>query len=156
MSWYRRIYHLPFRILFHLASMGFLPKRLLECRNKPPICVACQFGASHRSPWQTKGNKIGSIHRPEQTNPGDGVLIDQIVSAQPGLIPQISGLLTIQSFWGRTTFVDHVSDYVYVHLMRDLFLFERLLTKEALEKLMAQAGQTGKHYQAENVRPFRS
>ena len=47
MSWNHRIYHLPFRVIFCLESMGFLPKRLLGCQNKPPLCVACQFGASH-------------------------------------------------------------------------------------------------------------
>ena len=63
--------------------------------------------------------------------PGDGVYVDQILSAQPGLIPQISGFLTSKRLWGATTFVDHVSDYVYVHLMRDLTLDETLLAKEA-------------------------
>ena len=66
--------------------------------------------------------------------PGDGVSVDQIVSAQPGLIPQMSGFLTSKRLWGATTFVDHGSDYVYVHLMRDLTLNEKLLAKEAMEK----------------------
>ena len=35
----------------------------------------------------------------------------------------------VMSLWGATTFVDHVSDYVYVHLMRDLSLAETLLAK---------------------------
>ena len=42
--------------------------------------------------------------------------------AQPGLIPQMSGFLTNQRLWEVTTFVDYVSDFVYVHLMRDLSL----------------------------------
>ena len=109
------------------------------------MCVACQFGQAHRCPWRVKGKKSGSILKPEQTLPGDGVSIDQIVSAQPGLIPQMSGFLTSKRIWGCTTFVDHVSDYVYVHLMRDLTLDETLLSKEALEKIMAQAGRTVKH-----------
>ena len=49
-------------------------------------------------------------------------------------------------------FVDHVSDYVYVHLMRDLHLAETLLAKEAMEKVMAQAGRTVTHYHADNGR----
>ena len=53
---------------------------------------------------------------------------------------------------GATTFVDHVSDYVYVHLMRDLTLDETLLAKEAMEKVMAQAGRNIKHYHADNGR----
>ena len=46
----------------------------------------------------------------------------------------------------------HISDYVYVHLMIYLSLSETLLDKEALEKMMAQAGQTVNHYHADNGR----
>ena len=62
----------------------------------------------------------------------------------------MSGFLTNQRLWGATTFVDHVSDYVYVHLMRDLSLTETFLAKSAMEKVMAQTGQTVKHYHADN------
>ena len=43
MLWHHRLYHLSFPHIFRLASLGILPKRLLECRPKPPMCVACQF-----------------------------------------------------------------------------------------------------------------
>ena len=76
--------------------MGFLTKRLLKLRNKTPLCVSCQFGAAHRRPWRTKEKKSESIRRPEQTNPGDGVLVDHNVSAQPGIIPKMSGFITSQ------------------------------------------------------------
>ena len=46
----------------------------------------------------------------------------------------------------------HVSDYVHVHIMIDLYLSETLLSKEALEKPIVQAGRTVKHYHSENVR----
>ena len=46
----------------------------------------------------------------------------------------------------------HVSDYVHVHIMIDLYLSETLLSKEALEKPIVQAGRTVKHYHAENGR----
>ena len=62
--------------------------------------------------------------------------MDQIVSDQPGLIPQMSGFLTNLRIWGAKVFVDHVSDYVYVALMRDLTLDETLLH-------MAKRGQNG-------------
>ena len=84
--------------------------------------------------------------------PGYGVSVDQILSAQPGLIPQMSSFLTNKRLWGSTTFVDHVSDYVYMHLMRDLTLDETLLAKEAMKKLMAQAGRNVKHYHVDNGR----
>ena len=94
MIWHPRLYHLPFRILFCLISMGFLPKRLLGCRNNPLLCVACQCGAAHRRTWRTKGNESGLIRRPEKTIPGDDVSVDQIVSDQPALITQMPGFLT--------------------------------------------------------------
>ena len=136
MSWHHRHYHLSFCIQFRLPSISFLPKRLMEFRNKRPLCVTCQFGVAHCRPGQTKGKKSGSISRLDQTNIGDGGLVYHIASAQPVLIPQMSGFLTSQHFWGCITFMDHVSKYVYVHLMRDLSLSETLLTKETLEKLM--------------------
>ena len=60
----------------------------------------------------------------KKIKPGHGVSRDQIISAQPGKIPLMSGFITNQRLWGVTTFVDNVSDFVYVHLMRDLYLAE--------------------------------
>ena len=64
----------------------------------------------------------------------------------------MSGFLTKQRLWGATTFVDHVSDIVYVHLMWDLSLSETLLAKESMEKVMGQAGRPVKHYHTNNGR----
>ena len=62
------------------------------------------------------------------------------------------GFITNQCLWGCTTFVDYVSDYVYVHIVRNIFLAEMLLAKEAAEKTMARAGRTVKYYHADNGR----
>ena len=152
MSWHHRLYHLPIWRILLLAEKGYLPKRLLKCQDKPPKCIACEFGTAHRRPWRTKGKKSGSIRKDDQVKPGDGTSVDQIVSAQPGLIPQMAGFLTSDRIWGATTFCDHVSDFVYVHLMRNFTLEETLLAKKAYEKLLAQAGRKAKHYQADNGR----
>ena len=64
----------------------------------------------------------------------------------------MSGFLTNQRLWGAIIFVDHVSDYVYVHLMRYLSLPETLLAKSEMEKVMANAEGTVKHYHAYNGR----
>ena len=114
--------------------------------------MAYQFGQAHRHPWRTKGNKSGLIQTTLHIKPGDGVLVDQIISAHPGVIPQMYGFLTNQRLWGCTNFADHVSDYVYVHLMRDLSLAETLISKEAMEKTMARFGRTVKHYHSKNGR----
>ena len=78
--------------------------------------------------------------------------VGQIVSEQPGLIPQVSAFLTNQRLWVATTFVDHIIDYLYVHLMRYLFVTKTLLAESAMEKVMAQAGLTVKHYRDDNGR----
>ena len=52
--------------------------------------------------------------------------MDHLVSAQPGLIPQMSGFLTNFNLriTRATVFVDHYSDHVFVHLTKNLTLEE--------------------------------
>ena len=76
--------------------------------------------------------------------------MDQIVSAQPGLIPQMSGFLTNRRIWGCNTFCDHVSDFVYVHLMQHFTVEEMLLAVKDFEKTLAQADHLVTHYHADN------
>ncbi len=47
-------------------------------------------------------------------------------------------------------FVDHVSDCIYVYLMKNFTTNETLLAKLAFEKLCAKAVFSVKHYQADN------
>ena len=94
MDWHHRLYHLSFPKIFRLAEKGHLPSRLLDCKGKLPLCITCQFGAAHQRPWRRRGKASGSIRCPEHISLGDGVSMDQIVLAQPGLIPQMSGFLT--------------------------------------------------------------
>ena len=153
LSWHYRLYHLPFGRIFKMCELGYLPKRLLACKKSPPICVACQFGQAHRRPWRTKGKLCRSIRdKDKEKEPGDGTSVDQIISAQPGLVPQMQGKLTSARIWGATTFVDHVSDYVYVHLMREITLEETLNAKRAYEKILSLAGHNVKSYRADNGR----
>ena len=152
LSWHHRLYHLKFKRLFTLARLGVLPKNLLDCESTVPLCLECQFGQAKRRAWRVKGQKPGSIQKKSETKPGDGVSVDQIVSAQPGLIPQMSGFLTHERLWGATTFVDHVSDYVYVHLMKNFTIEETLSAKKAFEKIFSSAEHEVKSYRADNGR----
>ena len=52
--------------------------------------------------------------------------------------------------WGATVFVDHVSDYTHVALMRDLILDETLLAKTSFERLANDGGVAIKDYRADN------
>jgi hypothetical protein len=73
-----------------------------------------------------------------------------MVSAQPGLIPQMSGCLTNLRIMGTTIFIDHFSDHVYAYLIKDLTLSETLMAKHAYEKYLASLGVESKAYHADN------
>jgi hypothetical protein len=83
---------------------------------------------------------------------GKCVSIDHIVSAQPGLIPQLSGQLTLMRIWAAQVHVDHFSDHTYVHLMRYLTIDETLVAKEAYERYINQNEHTVDGYIGDNVR----
>ncbi len=76
--------------------------------------------------------------------------MDQIVSAQPGLIPQMKGFFTHLHIWGATIFVNHYSDYVFVALMHDLTLDEMLLAKSSFEKHANKGGVSIISHHADN------
>jgi hypothetical protein len=113
--------------------------------------MSCIFGKAHRKPWRSKGSK-GSIRKETDNAPGKCVSMDQLVSAQPALTPQMAGFLTNLRIWGATVFVDHLTDYVYVALMRDLGLDETLLAKSAFERHANKGGISISSYQADNGR----
>jgi hypothetical protein len=62
----------------------------------------------------------------------------------------MAGFLTSKQIWGCTTFVDHVSNYIYVYLMKDFTIMETFLAKLAFKKLCAKADCSVKHYLADN------
>ena len=152
LGWHHRLYHMDFKHLFRLARFGVLPKSLLQCEKAPPKCIECLFGAAKRRPWRYKGKAHGTIQKDSEEHPGDGVSVDQIVSAQPGLVPQMSGKLTRERIWGATCFVDHVSDFIYVHLMKSLTTEDTITAKRAFEKLFHHANRKVKSYRADNGR----
>ena len=152
MSYHLKLHHLPFPKLIKLALRGKIPKRLATLKGRTPVCVACIFGTAHRKPWRTKSKKYNPIRRPEDDAPGKRISTDQLVSAQPGLIPQMSGFLTNLRIVGATVFVDHFSNHVFVCLMKDLTLAETLLAKEAYERFLNSVGVSAKAYHADNGR----
>ena len=152
MGYHIRLHHLPFPKLIELAGRGEIPKRLATLKGSTPICVACVFGTAHKKPWRTKSKKYNPIRRPEDDAPGKRISTDQLVSAQPGLIPQMSGFLTNLRIMGATVFVDHFSNHVYVYLMKDLTLAETLLAKDAYERFLNSVDVSAKAYHADNGR----
>ena len=80
------------------------------------------FGQSHRRPWRNKAsasNVVGYLRKDSESKPGDRIATDQIVSAQPGLVPQEKGTPTRARVWGATVFVDCATNWAKVQLMQD-------------------------------------
>ena len=95
--------------------------------------MAYQFGQAYCRPWRVKGKKVDSIRKKTDKLPCDGTSVDQIISAQPGLVLITEGHHTL----GAITFVDHVTNFVYMHLIKDFSQHKTLLAKRAYEnKLM--------------------
>ena len=76
--------------------------------------------------------------------------IDHIISAQPGLLPCISGCHTQERISAAVVFKDVFSGFTYVHLMTSCNLDQTINSKVAFEKLAASYGVTVKHYHADN------
>ena len=83
-----------------------------------PLFVSCVFVTSRKSKFRTKGNKSGSKRKETDNNPGAAVSVDQLQSAHPGLVPKLSGKLTIVRIWYAQVMVDHFSGLAYVNLIR--------------------------------------
>ena len=94
MSYHNKLHHLPFPELIILVGKGQIPKRLTTLKGHTPICVACIFGSAHKQSWRTKSKTKHPIRKESDNEPGARISMDQIVSAEPGLIPQMSGGLT--------------------------------------------------------------
>ena len=152
---HERLWHLPFSGMFRLVKLGFLPKKFSKLGNKAPPCVSCIFGQAHRKPWrfkQTKDGGLSALRGESITKPGETVGIDQLISAQPGLVPQERGLMTRARIWAATVYICYVTGYIHVGLMTDQSGESTLQTKRDFEHLAMTRDVNIKHYHADNGR----
>ena len=96
--------------------------------------------------------KTSVLRKADLTQPGQCVGVDQMIPAQPGLIPQEKGRLTRGRIWACTIFVEYFTGYVFVSLMRDLTGESTLAAKKEFEHRCAVRGVKVKHYHADNGR----
>ena len=140
MGLHYKMNHLPLLAMITLTKKGKLNRKFAKLKHRLPVCMSCMFGTAHRKSWRSKGEK-GSIRKPTDNAPGKCVSIDQIISAQPGLIPQMAGFLTNLGIWGATISVDHYSDYVLLHscaiLLWTRHCWLRLLSNDMLTKVVS-------------------
>ena len=154
-EWLRHHYmlnHLSRDAMYNLASAGVLPKKLLMYKTASPFCASCAFGKAHRRQWRHKGPRSSHIRHSDDNVPGACVSSDQLVSAQPGLIPQIGGRLTSSRIHCATIFVDHASSFVYSFLQRSTSQADTLDAKAAFEKFASSCAVVIHKYHTDNGR----
>jgi hypothetical protein len=144
---HKKLGHLGFPRLKLLARAGLIPRELAHI--DPPVCPGCAYGKAHCRPWRHKGSRNTRPIKPA-TFPGQVVSIDQLVSPTQGFIPTHRGTPTMQRYIGATVFVDHFSDFTYIHLMTKLDADSTVEAKLAFERLSASHGVAIKHYHADN------
>jgi hypothetical protein len=139
--------------MIKLAKMGVIPEELLYYEHrKAPICVSCQFGMGRKSSSKVKGSSYKPIRKEDHDAPGKCVSTDQLISAQPGLVPQTGGSLTRDRIWAANIAVDHYTDIHKAVLLRSPSTEETLTAKLATEKFFRQHGAKIEQWHADNGR----
>eukprot|EP00957_Ditylum_brightwellii_P069297 5260972-Ditylum_brightwellii.AAC.1 len=131
-----------------LAERGVVPKAIKHVK-KAQLCTACLFAKAQQWDWRKKEKKK-SVRKPCHDAPGKGTSVDHMISHQPGIIPQVTGILTSEWYWGSVTMVDHATDFVYSHLIKGTTVDKTLTTKHAYEHLMSQFGHRVHSYYGNN------
>ena len=78
------------------------------------------------------------------------VSIEQLVSPTTGFVPIHRGNSTTKQYLGVTVFVDHYSDFIYIHLMTELNSKPTVEAKQAFERLAGSYNVRIRHYHADN------
>lgn len=76
--------------------------------------------------------------------------MDQLVSPTSGFVPTHRGIPTTKRYIGATVFVDHFSDFTYVHLMTKMDAESTVEAKHAFERLAESHGVRIRHYHSDN------
>lgn len=137
--------HFPFSRLLLMARAGLIPRELAKV--PPPKCPGCAYGKAHRKPVRHKGTRS---KLKQATKPGEVVSMDQLISPTAGFVPTHRGIPTTKRYIGATVFVDHYSDFTYVHLMTQMDGASTVEAKHAFERLAQAHGVKVQHYHSDN------
>ena len=130
-----------------MAKLGIIPKKFENCDT--PTCAACMYSKYTHKTWCMRSRK--TPHNPLQVaNPGQIVLVDHLVSLTPGLLVQMTGILTTKIYKYATVFVDHFSMYSYMHLQKTASAEDNLEGKHAFESMAASHLTIIKQYHTDN------
>ena len=145
--------HLTSAEMSKLVDFGVFPRKLKKLKDKKIIYPSYIFGRMRKRPWRTKGeSNRKSIRKENQNFPGAKVFTEQLVVAQPGLVPRISGRHTKDRICGATGFMDHHTGYSYSALQTSLGGMQTLTAKQSFEAHADGCGVNVKSYRADNGR----
>jgi hypothetical protein len=130
-----------------MARIGIIPKGLAKCAA--PACSACLYAKATKRPWRTK-TESNRDDAAKPTQPGEVVSVDQLVSPTPGLIAQMTGMLTTRRYKYATVYVDQVSRLTFVYLQKTATAEEKLEGQKAFERYAETRGVKVKAYHANN------
>ena len=117
------------------------------------ICPSCVFGKMRRHAWRSKGQaNLKTIRKEHENYAGARVSVDQLVVAQPGLVPRISGRHTNARICGATGFYVNTTGYSYSSLHTSLDGDQTLAAKHAFELYANTCGVLIRGYRADNGR----
>ena len=145
--------HLLFAKMDLLVQNNMLPKKFAKLKGQRILCPSCIFGKMRKRAWRNKSvSSVKTIRKEKENFPGAKVSIDQLVVAQPGLVPRISGRHTNTRVCGATGFFDNSSGYSFSSLQTSLDGDQTLSAKHSFESHAASCGVKIKKYRADNGR----
>ena len=145
--------HLPFASMDKLVTNNILPSKFKTLKGKRFMCPSCMFGKMRKRSWRSKGTSgLKTIRKENENFAGARVSVDQLVVAQPGLVPRISGKHTNQRICGATGFYDNHTGYSYSSLQTSLNGEQTLAAKHAFEAHSNTCGIKICGYRADNGR----
>ena len=139
--------HLPMQKIREMAQQGQLPRQYAKCEI--PVCSACLYAKQTRRPWRGKPSSQHSKRNHELT-PGEVVSVDQMVSPTPGLVAQMTGILTTKRYKYATVYVDQATRLGYTYLQKSATAEETIKGKIAFELYCLSKGINVKAYHADN------
>ena len=140
--------HIPFQRLRSMAAQGLIPKYLVK--TPPPACIACLYGRATKKKWRQRTPKHKKNKLSKPTAPGERVSVDMLNSPYPGLVAQMTGILTRKRYNYATVYIDNYSSFSYIHLQKSADIAETLESKRAFEMIASQYGVKIKSYHADN------
>jgi hypothetical protein len=111
------MHHISFAKLKEMAKQGIIPTRLAKCAT--PLCSSCAYTKITKKRQRDKPTRVQYPN--SLLDPGEVVLVDQMVSPTHGFIAQMTGKLTTTRYKYATIYVDQASRPSESRF--DLFLF---------------------------------